>query len=196
MKTRKKTLCKYFIALIVVKFCLFSPLIKAQSVLGIYLSSTDFTSNNLWFKKGVNKKCKIKMHNLSFKLPIKITCGDSILQLSKDSVYGYKDAENSSYRFFNKKTYTIMNPGETILLYKLISVVKTKYEEPTYSYYFSKDASSLVLPLNLNNIENTFGSNKMFIDFLEVHFKNDNELLEYDSNHKIYKINRLLELSK
>ena len=196
MKTRRKTLYWNFIALIVVKFSLFSSLLTAQSVQGIYLSADDFTSNKLSFEKGSSKKYKIKLHSLSFKSPIKITWGDSIIHLNKDSVFGYKDHDGTSYRFFNKTVFTMMNPGANILLYKVMSAAKTKYEEATYSYYYSKDVNSPVMSLTLRNLENTFSDNKVFVDFLEVHFRNNDELLEYDSNHRMYKINHLLELSK
>ena len=65
----------------------------------------------------------------------------------------------------------------------------------TESYFFSKDAGSEILPLSLENLERTFSFDKSFTNILEIHFKKDDDLLEYDSIHKMYKLNRLLQIS-
>jgi hypothetical protein len=196
MKTRKKPLYGIAIVLILIQLGLLHTELRAQSVQGIYLSANDFTNNKLSYDKNVNENCKIKMHSASFNSHIKIICGETSLELSKDSVFGFKDRENISHRFYNKKVYEVMNPGANILVYKIKVTGKTKYEPATYNYYFSKEAKSPVLPLTIKNLEASFSDNQMFIDFLEVHFKTDGDLLEYDINHAMYKVNYLLELSK
>ena len=64
------------------------------------------------------------------------------------------------------------------------------------TYYFSKDAGSAIFPLTMKNVEQAFSDNKAFQELLEIHFKKDNELTDYDTTHKKYELNRLLELSK
>ena len=194
MKTRKKPLYGIVIVLILIQLGLMHTKLRAQSVQGIYLSANDFINNKLSYTK--NENCKIKMHSAFFNSHIKITCGETSLELSKDSVFGFKDRENISQRFYNKKVYEVINPGANILVYKIKVTGKTKYEPATYNYYFSKEAKSPVLPLTIKNLETSFSENQMFIDFLEVHFKTDGDLLEYDTNHAMYKVNYLLELSK
>ncbi|HWY11105.1 MAG TPA: hypothetical protein VN026_07265 [Bacteroidia bacterium] len=81
------------------------------------------------------------------------------------------------------------------MLYKITVIKKSKYEEDTQNYYFSRDAASPALPLINFNLENVFKDNKIFQKYLELHFKSGAELIQYDSNHKMYRINHLLDLS-
>lgn len=194
MKTSKTCLSRMTIALFVAKIYFFSTLLTAQ-VNGLYLTGNDFKNHKLRFTKEENKKCKIKIHDYSFHAHIKVTYGDSVYHFSKDSVYGYIEDE-IPHRFFKKDTYAILNPTETILIYKLMVSAKTKYDEAVYSYYFSKDANSPIYPLTTKNLEVCFETNTAFIKLMDVHFNSDRDLLEYDNIHKMYKINRLLELSK
>jgi hypothetical protein len=196
MKTRKKPLYGIVIAFTLMQLGIFNSELKAQNALGIYLSANDFANNKLSYEKNSNEKCKIKIHSASFNSHIKVTCGETTLQFSKDSIFGYKDHENIAHRFYDKKVYEVMNPGANILVYKIRIAGKTKYEQATYNYYFSKEAKAPILPLTIKNLETSFSENQMFIDFLEVHFKTDGDLLEYDTNHVMYKVNYLLELSK
>ncbi|MGZ3865495.1 MAG: hypothetical protein ACXVC6_02175 [Bacteroidia bacterium] len=196
MKTRQKHLYRIFLALFLVKMVLFADEIYAQPARGIYLNASDFILNKLSYASVSDKNCKIKIRALSFHKSIKIVCGDSVMHISKDSVYGYRDRENISHRFYNKVVYEVLNPREDILLYRIMISGKTKYEEAVFNYYFSKNAHAAVLPLTLGNIETSFGENKLFIDFIETYFKTDEELVEFDPLHKKYKLNRLLELSK
>ncbi len=194
MKTSKTCLSRITIVLFVAKIYFFSALLTAQ-VQGLYLTAYDFSNHKLSFAKGENKKYKIKIHDYSFHAHIKVTCGDSVYHFSKDSVFGYRENE-VTHRFYKGDTYSILNPAENILIYKLMVSAKTKYEAAVYSYHFSKDANSPIYSLTTKNLEACFETNTSFIKLMDVHFKSDRELLEYDNIHKMYKINRLLELSK
>jgi hypothetical protein len=162
MKTRQKPLYGMVIALTVLKLCFFGTTLTAQSTQGIYLSGNDFVNNKLSYTHSEN--CKVKIRDGAFNSYIKVTCGETVLHLSKDSVFGYRDHENVSHRFFNKTIYEVINQGANILLYKLMTSAKTKYQEAVYGYYFSKDAFSPILSLTINNLENSFQENKTFID--------------------------------
>ncbi|MGZ3863424.1 MAG: hypothetical protein ACXVPN_08380 [Bacteroidia bacterium] len=194
MKTSRKILYRIFLALILVKAVFFTNELAAQPARGVYLNAPDFVNGKLSYTNLSGKKCRIKIH-ASSRAPIKIICGDSVIHLYKDSVYGYKDKENISHRFYKKNIYEILNPSENILLYRLMISGKTKYEDAIYNYYFSKNAQSGILPLDLQNVEAAFDENKLLLDFIEIHFKTDSDLTEYDPIHKKYKLNRLLELS-
>jgi hypothetical protein len=88
-----------------------------------------------------------------------------------------------------------MNPNEMILLYK-VEVMQTKAAAPkVYSYYFSKDASSPLQDLSKANLKAAFPTNHKFHDGLDANFKTDSELTAYDSFHKMYKVNHILEMS-
>ena len=122
---------------------------------------------------------------------------DSVYTFQKDSIFGYMDNSGINYRFFNKIVYPIINQGEEIIIYRTEATSPNpKDQQIKVLYYFSKNSTSPVIPLTERNLENCFKDNEVFIEFLEIHFKNDSELSEFDHLNKMYKINRLLQLSK
>lgn len=195
MKTSVNSLSRISIVLTVAIIYLSGSFVMAQRATGIYLTTDDFMNNKLSYTNFENRRCKIRLRDISFKLPIKITCGDSTLRLKKDSIYGYKDCEGGLHRLFSKQVYTIVSLDSNIQLYRVMTSGKTKYETPSYDYYFSRTPASPVYLLSFRNIERIYVDNNKFCEFIEMHFSADTELLEYDDWHKTYKINRLLELS-
>lgn len=187
---RKKT--KHFICLLI----LGSSFMNSQHIQGIYLSPNDLIENNLSFKNEI-KKCKVKLHEFPYKKEIKIKYGDSTFTLKKDSIFGYMDMTAISYRLFNKHIYKILNPYETILLYETETQGETSKDTRVFTkYYFSENASAPVKELTIANVFNSFQDNPNFQYSIEIYFKTNIQLTEYDPLHKQYKINRLLELSK
>jgi hypothetical protein len=169
---------------------------KGQQIRGVYLSSNDFQKNKTTFTKGKGIKCKAKLHDEPYKSYINIRYRDSSFVLVKDSIFGYKDIENTQHRFYNKLIYQILNPNEKILLYKIEKKTGSpKNQQIITSYFFSNGANTNILELTIPNLEKTFSDNELFQDYLEIHFKTDNDLIEFDKEHKVYKVNRLLELS-
>jgi hypothetical protein len=186
---------KRFILFNTVTIFLSIPLMPAQSAVALYKTEEDFISNRPSFIKGKNN-CKIRIRDFSYNSRVKVTYGKSILRLSKDSLYGYKNNAGVFYRFYKKKIYQCLNPSENILLYKVRATIGGKYQPATYTYYFSKNAYSPILLLTINNVENSFEGQNKFLMRLGGAFKYDSDLLEYDYNFNLYKINRLLQLSE
>ena len=186
---------KKLIATLSLLFC-FSGItvIKAQEhQRGIYRSAEDFVSRKL---SHASKHTHIKLHEVFKKDIIEVKHNDSNYVYKKQEVFGYKENTGEEFRIHEYKFYQILNPTEKILLYKMPHGIPQKGQVQAYSYFFSKSASSsIILPLTLKNIENQFTDNSKFDEFLETHFKSDNDLLEYDNIHKVYKLNRLYELS-
>lgn len=171
--------------------------LNAQQIVGIYLSDCDFIQNKLSYIKYGKIKFKIKPHDFYYKPYVSVKTKDSVFTFSKDSIFGYKDDDGKTYRFFEEKVYPLLNPSENILLYKQVTKIgEPKYQQIVVHYYFSKNPSSPIIPLTILNLEIYYQDNKYFIEFLEIYFKSNSDLAEYDYNHKIYKLSRLLELSK
>lgn len=173
---------------------LFSDIAIAQENRnGIYLTPEDFSNRNL---KHCSANTRFKLHDFLEKDIVDVKCNDSIYSYTKSDIFGYSDNEGNAYRFFNRKTYLIINPTEKILIYKKYQGPVQKGQKPSYSYYFSKDATGKLIPLSLDNLLIVFSDNKPFQNIIEIHFNNQSDLLEYDNLHKQYKLNRLLEISK
>lgn len=180
---------------IVFLICTFMSFYVSGQVCGIYVSGSDFNNQKISFKSSPEKKYIIKLNDVFYKSYITIKTGNSKINYSKDSIFGYQDKSNTIYRFYNKRIYTILNPGETILLYKFESVPLTKGAVNVIHYYFSKNAASPVVELTIENLKNTFSSDRSFQDMLDIYFRNNEELIKYDSHNKIYKINYLFAKS-
>lgn len=173
---------------------MFSGLANAQNNgCGIYLHSEDFLNHKITL---ASKYTRIKLHEIVNKDLVVIKTKDSTYTYFKDSIFGYQDNEGNSFRFYNGKNYPIVNPTETILIYKVSNGPVQKGQTKMYSYFFSKDVHSKIYPLKMNYILDEFNNNKPFTNILETHFNNTDNLLEYDETHHIYKINRLLEIIK
>lgn len=175
-------------------FCLFYGFTHAQNnTRGIYITSEDFLNHKVTF---VSKDTHIKLHEIIYKEVVVVKTKDSTYTFFKDSIFGYQNKEGNSFRFFNGKAYPIVNPTETILIYKVSNGPVQKGQTKMYSYFFSKDAHSKIFPLKMNHILAEFNDNKLFTNNLETHFNNTSNLLEYDDTHNVFKLNRLLQITK
>jgi hypothetical protein len=174
----------------------FSLTLYSQKIQGLYITGNDFISNKLSFTKSNTTDCKIKSGLASGSPFLKFKYKDSIFRIEKEKFFGYKDKTGIVFRFYNGISYEILNPGEEILLYKTEKNIGTpKYPELLVNYYFSKDAGSPIEKLSLNTVLSSFQSDPAFSNLIELHFRSDNELMEFDNYYKKYKLNRLLELS-
>ena len=115
--------------------------------------------------------------------------------MNKDSIFGYRDNENSCYRFIHKATYKIINPTEKILLYSQTSLGGSKGHQTIVKYFFSVSAASPLCQLSKWNIKNQFKNNTTFHELLDIYFHNDDELLSYDGYNNMHKLNHIYLLS-
>ena len=159
---------------------------------GIFKSSNDFVNGKITH---AGKHTQLKTHALFEQERLEVKSNDSIYSYLKKDVFGYVDKEGFTYRFLNNSIYPILNPYERILLYKQTSGTGMKNSPVTETYFFSKDAASAIQLLTLENLEHAFSSDKPFLNILEIHFKKNDDLIDYDSVHKMYKLNRLLQIS-
>lgn len=183
---------KLIALLIFINFTGITTLKAQEHMRGLYMSAEDFTSGKLTH---ASKHTHIKLHEVFKKDIIEVKHNDSSYVYKKHKVFGYKENTGEEFRIHEYKFYQILNPTEKILIYKMPHGIPQKGQAQAYSYFFSKNAGSQILLLTLKNMEDQFAGNAKFDEFLETHFKTDNDLLEYDNIHKMYKLNRLYELS-
>ncbi|MDP4150220.1 MAG: hypothetical protein Q8927_06735 [Bacteroidota bacterium] len=96
-----------------------------------------------------------------------------------------------------KAGYTVLNPNETIKIYKYVHYAHAPKVADQYApkYYFAKDSSDVLQLLTKENLKRAFPDNHRFHDALDATFREDKELVNYDGFHKMYKVNHLLEMS-
>jgi len=163
---------------------------------GIYFSSDDYLQQKLKFP--IN--CKTQKHKIKSDLffhtdEISIRHNGTLYRFPKDTVYAIRYCDGSIIRFYYNSKYPLMNPYESIMIYKVVSGMNTKNTQKTTKYYFSKDAKSIIQELTIYNIKSAFPDNHKFHDLIDMEFHSHEALTAYDNFHKIMKINRVLQNS-
>ncbi len=165
---------------------------------GIYKTTEDFQQRKLSY--AIN--CKTEKHkinpNVFFKgSEVKVKHQGTTYTFKKSELFGYRTCEGKEYKFVDDKEYSILNPGEPLVIYM--------YQHPAHSgkdvskgmyqpqYFFSKDAASPLQDLTKANLKAAFPANHKFHDELDAQMVEDKNLYEYDSFHKMYKINWILK---
>ena len=166
---------------------------------GIYKTAADFQQKKLSYAINYKtEKHKIKDNILFHGSEIKVVHEGQRYKLDKNSTYGYKSTQGEVFRFVDNKEYIVLNPEESPTLYAYkhpTSATKGNFKYVS-DYYFSTDASSTPQSLTKENLKKAFPNNHKFHDALDATFKSDDGLASYDSFHKMYKVNHILEMSE
>jgi hypothetical protein len=92
-----------------------------------------------------------------------------------------------------EKGYTVLNPGELIIIYKYQHLSHSPKEAEKYApkYFFTTSSSNVLKELTKMNLKKAFPNEHAFHDALDAQFREDKELISYDDFHKMYKVNRV-----
>jgi len=93
------------------------------------------------------------------------------------------------------QSYTMLNKEGTVILYKYHHLAHSPKEAEKYAptYFFTTKSSDVLQPLTKDNLKKAFPENHPFHDALDATFNSDKDLDTYDSFHKMYKVNWLLQ---
>jgi hypothetical protein len=166
---------------------------------GIYKTAEDFKTGKLSLQVDCKTEShKIKLNDFFGKSYIIVVHEGKGYKFEKKDIYAYQLCNGEIYRFVtNNSEDLILNPKEQILIYKYENNKGIAKGSPKIvQYFFSKDAASPLESLTMENLKIAFPTNHKFHDAMEATFKSDLELVQYDSFHKMYKINRVLEANK
>lgn len=158
---------------------------------GVYITAVDFANKKLTYSINCKtEKHKIKLNNFSNRDYITVIHEGIKYNISKDSVFGFKTCTGSSYRIADKIDYTILNPGDMLLLYEFLPLSIPKNPSPPV-HKLSKGADGPMLDLTIENVKSIYPGNHQFHDEVENTFRSNSSLLSYDKFHKQYKLVRL-----
>lgn len=184
----------FFLFLFVTLF--FSHKLFAQNKLqGIYLTANDFINNNITYSPIEARKYKFHLNEFTHNHFIKIIIGDTAYQFFKDSVFAFRDKEGICYRLNKRSDYQIISFNHTIVLYKQTTNGGYKNTETITKYYFSVNAKTPLFSLNKWNLKNEYPNNYEFHELLDMYFKSDDDLNNYDCYYHTYKLNIVLKKS-
>jgi hypothetical protein len=189
---------KQLITMIIVSFLISISAFAQKDSSGIYKTASDFEHGKLSYAINYKtEKHKINGDMFFNDKEINVKHAGKKYTLQKSETYGYRSTKGEDFRFINNKTYKILNAGEPLLIYVYKHPSHSPKEAEKYHpmYYFSPDASAALQDLTKANLKAAFPNNHKFHDALDAQFREDNELNSYDSYHKMYKVNRLLQNS-
>jgi hypothetical protein len=169
----------------------------ASRTSGVYLTAADYQSERISFPgECKSKEHRLELHDILNKPYIDVTHDAEKKRYSKDELFGFRACDGRDYRFSAKLEYKIV---EAKALY-----VYSRDEQETYGkgsrtivrYYFSAGSNGPILPFSLENLKKAVPDNHKFHDLLDSNFSAGQNLEEYDSFHKMFKVNRLLVASQ
>ena len=163
---------------------------------GIYKTANDFKNRKLSYAIIYKtEKHKINSYVLFKDNVIKVKHQGTIYKLTKSEIYGYRNTDGVEYRFIDNKKYRVLNPGEAFLIYMYQHLAHSGKEANKYvpEYFFSADAASAPQSLNKANLKAAFPENHTLNDAIDAQFASDMALYDYDSFHKMYKLNWIIK---
>ncbi len=175
-----------------------NPVIAQKDSSGIYKTANDFKQRKLSY--AIN--CKTEKHKINpsviFKgSEVKVKHDGTTYNLKKSEVFGYRTCAGKEYRFVDDKEYSILNPGESLVIYMYQHPAHTGKEinKGMYQpqYYFTTDAAASLQDLTKAKLKAAYTGNHKLHDALDAAFNEDAELYTYDSFHKMYKLNWIIK---
>jgi hypothetical protein len=155
---------------------------------GIYVSAADYTARRLSFEGDCKSAShRLDLHNIVRKPYIDVTHGAETRRVAKSDFYGFRACDGREYRFVDNREYEIREPGP-IALY----TIRVPGRVSRLVYVFSVGPGGTVLPLTKDALKQAFPDNHAFHDALDQMFHADRDLTQYDTFHKMFKVNRLL----
>ncbi len=160
----------------------------AKGQAGVYMSASDYTNK----KATYSTNCKIHPNNSVADLPYITVAGNGKkIKLGKGEVYGYVDAGNNTYRFYENAEYQIVENGGVFIYTQQERTAQGKGYTVATKYYFSASADGKIYPLTLGNLKSVYRTNEQFISLLGQFFSG-NDVSAYDGIHKKYMVNYVL----
>jgi hypothetical protein len=178
--------------------CLFACSITNAQIecSGVYLTARDFiTGKRIPATDGRPRSGNTEEQVLNSKY-IFVHQGDYHTKMNVRDIYALQTCEGKIVRVYQEGYYTLLNPGEKILLYTVDCNPVSKGDVMTRKYFFSRDAGSDIMLLTLDNLKAAFPDSHHFIEVINHQFRSDSDLYTYDDNYKCYKVNRMYSISQ
>ena len=128
---------------------------------------------------------------------IRLSKAEAIKKLKKKDIWGYKDCKGFNYIIIHNIHYRVLE-DDALIMYSLNYDTDANFRDfqrgMVSKFYFSKNLSSPVELLNLDNLKKVFKDNITFIQNVENYLKTPHPCLHcYDAHDKTYIVNELLK---
>jgi hypothetical protein len=165
---------------------------------GLYLTSNDFQQEKLTYEIDcTNANDKIKPNEFFGSSTGYVLSKGEKHEFNKKKVYGYRNCQNKTYRFYNGEAYLLIDTAGFYMYYqyRVEENINGKGLIKKDEYFFSKNADGNLQLLTIDNLKNAFPDNHNFHYALDANFRSDKDLTAYDSFQKNYKIKYLYNQS-
>jgi hypothetical protein len=169
----------------------FQKTIAGTQTTGLYLTSDDFINHKLSFETDGSK---IKLNSFFEGSKVVVANNGKEQVFSKNEIFGYR-SNGQDYRFFNNTAYKILDTKDFYIYSSPKLILQGKGPKPVDAYYYSSTVKSVVEPLSIKNLQNTYAENPKFKYMVEAAFSSDNALVQYDAGIKEYKVKYIYEQS-
>lgn len=154
------------------------------STCGVYSNPDDRQSGTLTLAIDCkSEEHRIKSGFVRDKSAIKVIREEETLSFLKRDIYGYRDCTGKEYHFFEGKSYELVNPGESIAIYR---IYEWRGKQRVAKHFFRKESTGTVESLSLKNLEEEFSGEPLFLEKLSILAENDFQLIRY-----LYAIDRV-----
>lgn len=180
---------KILASLIIVTIC---TEVSAQA--GIYKSAEDYMNGTLEYTGQEFTRHRVRTDMPFNKYVVKVVDGNESHKFFKWDLYGFRNKRNEAFRFFNEKSYRIVDTTSFVIYAREELTVRGKEKLRETKYYFSKNAESRIIPLTIMNLKYAF-PNREFHQLLDMQFRSNKELLRFDSYAKQYKLKTIYNMA-
>ena len=194
MKTTKRSTKLYYV--LAVATLISSVTLQGQKS-GVFKTYSDYSSGKMEY--GIDcttEKHKIILNDFLGKDFITVVHEGRRYDLKKNEIWGFQMCDDKVTRFQDMEHFLLQDKG-VLWIYIQQKVQsgtpKTGGSKTVTTYYFSKDGNTGIKELTVFNVKAAFPNNHMLHDAIDVQFKSDASLNEYDDFHKHLKINHFLE---
>lgn len=144
---------------------------------GIYSTAGDRTSGTL----SLAIDCRSEDHRITSgfigdRSAIKIVHNDKKIKYLKRDIYGYRDCHGNEYHFFDGRSYELINPGESLGIYRAF---EWKGKQRVTKFFFARNSDAGVTPLTVKNLRAAFADEPAFLKKLELFAGNDFQLVKH-----------------
>lgn len=163
---------------------------------GVYLTFNDYLNNKLAYEINcATEKHTIRLNEFLNKPYIIVIHDGKKFKLAKDSIYGFISCDEPFVRFQDKQHFYLAEKGSVWIFYYNFRVQENKTFTTVKKYYFSTKGDGKLIALSKENLKNAFPDNHKFHDMLDAQLKDENDIAEFDTFHKMYRVNHLYQMS-
>jgi hypothetical protein len=170
--------------------------VAALKASGIYLTADDYKSGRLTDKGDcAASDHRLELHDVLKKPYVHITHGSETKRYEKTEIFGFRACSGSDFRFVGNLDYQILESKDIYVYFIKVPMPAATGARATWrksEYHFSVGPEGALRLLTLDNLKHAFPNNHKFHDGLDQLFRADQDLAQYDTFHKMFKINRLL----